>query len=38
LTPVQAAQVIRFVQDWEPKAPALAAIYDQPKITDQAPA
>lgn len=38
LTPAQAAQVIRFVRDWEPKASALAAIYDQPKVTDQAPA
>ena len=36
LTPVQSAEVIRFVQDWKPKAPAVAAIPDRPEITGRA--
>jgi TPR repeat protein len=36
LTPVQTAEVIRFVQDWKPKPPAIAAIHDGPAITGRA--
>jgi TPR repeat protein len=36
LTPVQTAEVSRFVQGWKPKTPTITGLYDGPKIADLA--
>lgn len=36
LTQVQTAEVTRFVQNWKPKAFAIAAADDRPEMTDRA--